>query len=410
MTLKMLNPKLTATLLILALSILLFFRHSQDFIPGRKVPGDFKVYQIAAARVATGVNPYIPTEGSPYKYSPAALLPLQLLPKQDSRAWMVFKALCIASLAASILVGACLSGWKEVLSLVLGFALAWKGLLETLDYGQMEFFVLFGGVLGARLLKSHSLAAGLVIGCLPWLKLPWGFLTLPFLMESAQRGRRSWSRFSAGWILGFLGFGMALPLVFFGMEKTIFLTQSWFDLLAHQPQELFLSDLNQSVWSTATRWLRMNSAWGMPAVVLLALACLLIFFQLVRSSFRQSLVEAPLARLTPWLILMQLVNPLSWRWGSLLLIGASWVIPGHFRLRSVFSWWMASLLIVLFLIQLNPIASFLGFDNWTVPHRFGSITFYWLVVLLLSASTQGLSPLGVLRQQQKSAGMRYNLD
>lgn len=232
-----LKPKLTSTLIVLAFTILLFFRNSQDFSPEAKVPGDFKVYQRAVARIETGINPYVQTELSPYKYSPAALIPLKLLPHNDAYAWATFKFLCLASMGFSVLAGANLSRWKDIAYLLVGLALSWKGLLETLDYGQLEFLVFFSPTLAARIFEKQTALVGFLIGCLPWFKLPWGFLAIPFSILSFRFSKSKLNQFSIGFLLGFIGFGVIAPITVFGIDKTVALTGSWINLLVHQRHE-----------------------------------------------------------------------------------------------------------------------------------------------------------------------------
>jgi hypothetical protein len=89
--------------------------------------------------------------------------------------------------------------------------------------------------------------------------------------------------------------------------------------------------------------------------------------------------------ISPWLIMGQLINPLSWRWGSVYLIGACFAA---FRPGRRFLWfrgllWLA--MIGLFLVQQNPfVRGVLHMGHWTDLHEMGVITLYWLVILLLS--------------------------
>jgi hypothetical protein len=80
---------------------------------------------------------------------------------------------------------------------------------------------------------------------------------------------------------------------------------------------------------------------------------------------------------------MQLINPLSWRWGSMLLIGAPFSAESHLRSKNRSTWFVACVCLLLFLVQLNPIVEKLGFGHWTDLHHFGSITIYWLFILIL---------------------------
>ena len=117
---------------LLFVSLILFFRHSQDlFSDHGKIPTDFQVYVLAVERMRMGINPYIPTDINPYKYSPGALTAFLLLPAQESAAWIVFKFLSLAIWIVTLLIGVTLNTWRQGALLLLGLVLSWKGLLET---------------------------------------------------------------------------------------------------------------------------------------------------------------------------------------------------------------------------------------------------------------------------------------
>jgi hypothetical protein len=119
---------------------------------------------------------------------------------------------------------------------------------------------------------------------------------------------------------------------------------------------------------------------GVAGVVLGLLLGLLIIRRPYSPTAQDSFVW-----LSPWLILGQLVNPLSWRWGSVYLVG---VCFAAFRPGRRFHWmrgllWIA-VLILLVLQQNEFVQGVLGLSHWTELHDAGVITLYWLFLLLLA--------------------------
>ncbi len=331
---------------MLGLGSSLFLRYLHGF----GIPSDFAVYQLASQRwFEHSVNPYVQTDSSPFKYSPSFLLCLKFLP-----AWPVFKALCISLLAASVLLIAPFRRFYEVGLLVIGLALSWKGILEALDYGQVDFFAFFFFVLAARL-THRPLVAGLLLGILPWIKLPWMFLVIPFFSRA----------FLVGYAAGFFGFGFLLPLGFFGWGRFRWLFGQWMDLVIHQPHELYATEVNQSLWSTGARWMQV-SAWGGVLYGIAFLFCLYAGCRLFRRG-------AQLATVAPWLLLMQLANPLGWRCGSLFCLGIPF--SAHNKIPPQRLWFA----LACFVLQMYPV----GVHHWTDLCRFGGITLYWLSLVAL---------------------------
>jgi hypothetical protein len=166
------------------------------------------------------------------------------------------------------------------------------------------------------------------------------------------------------------------------------MSQEWFQLLKTQPSTLFANDVNQSLWASVGRWVNvfaldsasMMSALGIAGVLAGLLMGLLVLRRPYAPTAQDSFVW-----ITPWLIMGQLVNPLSWRWGSVYLIGAAFAA---FRPGRRFLWfrgllWLA--VIGFFLLQQNPfLKTVLGLHHWTELHEAGVITLYWVTLLLLS--------------------------
>jgi hypothetical protein len=92
----------------------------------------------------------------------------------------------------------------------------------------------------------------------------------------------------------------------------------------------------------------------------------------------------PLRWVGPWLIVTQLLNPLSWRWGSVFVVAIPLATVDSRIWHRVVRKVLWGMVVVGWLLQLNPVVQFLGFDHWTYLHGSGLITFFWATLLLLS--------------------------
>jgi hypothetical protein len=86
--------------------------------------------------------------------------------------------------------------------------------------------------------------------------------------------------------------------------------------------------------------------------------------------------------LHPWLLATQLANPLAWRWGSVLALGVGERLQRGAELRRA-SWGILIGILLLWLSQQTPIVRVFGFHHWTDLHRYGVVTFYWLLLALV---------------------------
>ncbi|OFZ82611.1 MAG: hypothetical protein A2583_07885 [Bdellovibrionales bacterium RIFOXYD1_FULL_53_11] len=365
-----------------------FWKHAGAF------PIDFWVYHHATVRYFAGASPYVTGDTSPFKYSPGALALMMAFPRNHVHAWYIYSTLSILFLALAIMTGSRFKSWKNVVLLLFGLFFCWKGVLETLDYGQSEFFMLGLATLAGVLAPRRPFVAGVIAGVLPWFKLPWALIALPVfvvaLYSRHEPRRRGGVRFVAGAFAGTFGFGAALPALVFGAEKALVLSQQWVRLLRVQPEWLFMLDLNQSLWITLQRWCG-GSRWlgitaGVAVTVLLTAGLAKRLAGFIRSgAVRRMDVFAWLA---PWMLFMQLVNPLSWRWGSLFLLGIpvaamerNWKTMPTLKRRSMFL--LAGVAVFFWLLQLNPVLQLFGIKHWSLLHGSGVITVYWLAFLLL---------------------------
>ncbi|MEK7691907.1 MAG: glycosyltransferase family 87 protein [Bdellovibrionota bacterium] len=382
------SPHWGAWFLISLVTIALFIRYpaNQEVQLGGQTPTDFGVYMRAWQRVNLGENPYVLTDGSPYKYAPGALALFKVMPDKLGNAWFVFGTLSIFALGLALTVGVRYVAWRNVLWVIFGLIFAWKGILETLDYGQLELLIVGVATVGAALLPHTPFTAGLLIGTLPWFKLPWLALALPFLLVVIRRDQKGLSRFVSGYMVACFLWAAAIPSWLFGSERALYLSQQWFSVLRAQPKELYYSDINQSLWVSVTRWMGSGSlaelclALGLGAMGL----GILIGWLMARPS-RTPTWQGALPWMSPWLILIQLLNPLSWRWGSVFLVGVPLAVFGGIRRTPVASAVLFFLICIFWLIQQNPFVRALGFHHWTELHQYGVITAYWLLFLVAAA-------------------------
>jgi hypothetical protein len=394
---KVLQPWLAALTFSLAIGIVLYLRYPGKFDSyTSNIPQDFGVYVKAWQRYIQGESPYVANEYLSFKYAPGMLALIGILPKAPTDAWFAFSTLCVAALTMSFMIGARYRTWRDVVALIIGVALSWKGILECFDYGQVEVFIFPVMILATSIYTRYTLLAGALIGMLPWIKAPLLFMIIPFAFASSRRERedgkpplRRLKLFVSGFLFSSVFWGAALPSLAFGPDKAMKMSQDWFNLLKTQPVSLFANDVNQSLWASVSRWVdvhgatnptSMMSALGIAGVLAGLLMGLLILRRPYAPTAQDSFVW-----ISPWLIMGQLVNPLSWRWGSVYLIGACFAA---FRPGRRFLWFRGLLwlgVIGLFLLQQNPfVKAVLGMNHWTELHEAGVITLYWVALLLLS--------------------------
>ncbi len=363
------SQMLAAFALMIALGSL-FLRYPFNTKSSAPLPTDFLVYIKALERVNAHQNPYVEADTSPYKYSPGLLAVAQVLPAYPALAWMTFSSISLLGLAWIFFSALRKIPAKHALLLPLGLMISWKGILETLDYGQMELLILGLSVLAAEGVAKRPIAAGFLAGALPWIKLPWGFLIVPLILF--PQSSRSRLLLTFGFFLSAFAWGILLPVSSFGISSSWDYTLAWIQLLKVQPQHLFTSGMNQSIWISSQRWVSPSG------LALAAATCFVLFlfyrlFKALRSSEKQG--STALIWISPWLIFIQLINPLAWRWGSALLIG----MPLALRKSSAVGLAISG---ALYLIQLNPVVKKLGYAHWSELHESGSITAFWLSLLI----------------------------
>lgn len=387
--LKYITPQLTLALFSLAVAAALFFLHVPlHMIFEMPVPMDFEVPILARDRFLQGINPYIPEEFLPYKYSPFAVVPMILLPKDHTAAWFYYKIVCVLSLAATLYYGFRPITWKRVGLAVLGVIFAWKGFTMVLYYGQLEFIMYLLAVVAVIVFRKSLFWSGVIIGMMPWLKLPFGFMFIPFLIEAARMSyqEKSYKKFlqlCTGLGVSAVLYGFLIPGAAFGFSETIEHTKNWYLLVKTQPQALFEEPLNQSVWIAAWRWLGPvgHSIWVKGALILATLAAIYLIAQ---RHMKRWDTRSPLVWITPWILLNQIINPLAWVWGGLYVMGAPLALEDSEK-KSTQPVWLKSVLWVMviigLLLQQRGLPQFLGVETWEGLFQYGSLSFYWLAVL-----------------------------
>lgn len=383
-----------AWIVILVSGAVLWFRFPLgESIRRSPVPGDFSLFFKAWERARLGENPYLADSVATFHYSPGILTFMGVLPGSSPEAgWFAFGTISIVALMLALLVGARYRSWTQVVALILGLAFAWKGILATMDYGQLELVILCLAVLSTLLLRRVPSVSGFLAGTLPWIKLPWLLLAFPLVVVLLSRRGTKLSGFFSGYFAACFAWGAAIPALVFGSDRAMELSQAWFHMLRDQPLAFYLDATNQSLWTSAVRWVETlgyeNLFLGLGAVGVLAGWILGRMTQ--KTTQRSSQPQfSPLAAIGPWLILVQLVNPLSWWWGSVhavaipfsALAGAGEsgeVKRGPLRV----SLWILAL--ALWMLQIGVVGRQLGFDPAKDYFSHGAGTIWWLALLLLS--------------------------
>lgn len=378
---------------LLAVALLLGLRFSVGLLrtEAALLPGDFLVYWRACERLVAGASYYLPSDSSPYKYSPTFTYLFRgtfyLLPPWPSAAlWMLLSVFTFFggfyAMAAKLLARAARPGFFLGL-VVLGTVLSWRGFLETLNYGQADLF-LAGGFF-------FIVASGLSAGRAVWRALIWALLLITkphlgvlFLPAAFAFGWREGLRIAGVTLAAYL-----VPTLWLGPVGLLELFRAWANCLLVQQDIVFLTNtLNQSLGAVAARVfgvpaLAGNFIAGFLAVYLLALGILAAL------AGKDSWWRGPreervrLAWFGFGLAAYLAFSPLSWRWliadwAPVLALAAAL----ETRVRFYLPWLAAALLSQKFVAEPLGLAaqdqiSFYGF------YALGSLGLYiffkWLV-------------------------------
>lgn len=318
------------------------------------VPEEFKSFVRQVDRARGGENPYFgPWERQPYPYSPAVLaLGTFWVGGEQARLekpgvtgadagggedgdgarleadWLTASRFCILALALALVLGSSYSRRRSVVCLMAGMVLAWPGVFEALRSGHLEFWILVLAVVSAVLLRPRPGGAGLALGLLPGLKLGTALLFLPYLLVMmsshwnlyGKRSKRA-RHFMTGYLIGIVTWGAAAPSLVFGSDRARTLLELWYQQVVFAPQSLFISADNQSAWVSGMRWFETAPGIGLG---LSAILLGLLLGVLIRRPMPA--LSEPWRWLAPWLLFLQLVHPISWKWGSLFLLGAPFAV------------------------------------------------------------------------------------
>jgi hypothetical protein len=356
-----------------------------------KVPEVFRIYSELWAKLESGGNPYVLSGYSSFNFSPAFLAFISALPKSPQDAWFWFSLLSISLFSVSLFTGARYRSWKDVVFLLAGVALSWRGVLEALQFGQVELILFFILITASSLFSRWPFFTGCLLGLLPWIKAPYGLLMIPFILAANRREvfgdpRPTLPRLKllfSGIVFSSVFWGAAVPSMMFGPDRALALSIDWAKMMKLQPTQFFSVGPNQSLWIAVDRWfnLRGPAEFGVGAILGGWLLGVLLMRRPSSPAAQDSFIW-----ITPWLILNQLLNPLAWRWGSVFLVGSFFSASRPNRPTLGFVRVLLWLTIfVLFLLQQNFfVRPWLGLQTWTELHDLGTVTLYWLLLFVVT--------------------------
>jgi hypothetical protein len=270
--------------------------------------------------------------------------------------------------------------------------MSWRGFLEVLSYGGLELYLFAFAILSAGLVERRPFWSGFFGGILPTIKLSWVLFMIPLLLRTTTTEKKEKLRlphFSLGYLLGSFSFAVVFPAILIGRDRTLSFAQAWFIRLYDHPKTFGASDFNQSLWQTIERYFPHFSSVSALATGLI-LGGLLFGRLISRSSFPEAARNNALAWVSPWLLLIQLLQPVGWRWGT--IFGAG-VFLNAFHLGA--DWEKSSLrrrffqlvvfmgILVLFAAQSSPLLKIFGIPHWTELHPYSVVGLFWLGLVLL---------------------------
>lgn len=328
----LLGPWTLAYLGIFALGIYLYIRYL-----GSPIPDEFRSMLNSYENFQASGRVYRLSDFHGFKLPPIFLVLIGLLPQSPQAAWEVHLSASILALMVSLALGARYRTHRELLFLAAGLWLSWGGLNECLSGGHLETFCLLLTLISCVLFTRYTLAAGLIAGFLPWIRFPYLILSLAFLLASARRRRvltgdlasfykppsQRMKDFFSGMFFGWIVAGAVVPALAFGPEVALELTQNWMDVLKSQPYLWVGDPKNQSLWVSLGTVFKSypNLSVGVSAI----LSGWLVGAMLVRRPYAPTAQDA-FSWVSPWLLLIHLLNPVSFIWAQTSLVGLTFAV------------------------------------------------------------------------------------
>jgi hypothetical protein len=197
------------------------------------------VFRHAAERLLAGQAVYRFDEVFAFKYSPFAALLLTPLglgtPLVAYWCWNALNAFAYAAFVAWAGIG------RQGFAVVLAFASLLVLVQHHFALGQIDMLLLAGFALSERSRFRHAFFSGIVLGLLPFLKLPFLLLwALPFVHGEPLRA----GGIGAGVLLGLL-----LPALAFGIGGDIEMHRAWLATLAQNTAPIVCWRDNQGAFS-----------------------------------------------------------------------------------------------------------------------------------------------------------------
>lgn len=346
------------------------------------VPDAFRTVLAAKERLVARQSPYHPALEPAYTHSPGVLVPVQWFPQDAATAWFWISLSMVIAWAVVLSISSGRWTIRTVFLLLFGLGLAWPATFESLQRGQLELLLFVIAAFGAYFVNKVPILSGLLIGTLPWFRLQWAILFLPFILVVTQKKRWRLAQFFLGYFMAMLTWGAGIFNVTFGSDRGMELTREWFSILKEQRLSLFLDSNNQSLWISLTRWLgdASLSVYGLTAMIVG-----LLLGRMVARSTEVRPYGGELAWISPWLMIGQLMNPLSWKWANVFVIGMPLAFAQGKWIDNI---WVRRLLVVcvitlMLLVQYAPFTQKVGIDVQADLLGYGVLTLQWLLLLIL---------------------------
>ena len=313
--------------------------------------GDFGVYWLAAERLAQGAPIYLPTDSSPFKYSPTFAYIFRysffLLEKKASAIIWILASIGVYSGATFQLASRLLATYKNknqiLFIIIIGIFLSWRGLFESLSYLQIDL------LLGAAIVWITTSAIP-TLGAHP--KCPIFLRTLIWSLVLSVKPQMGIILLPAIFAFGIHeGLGIALatlftywaPSLWIGTESLFSLLHQWITCLRIQQDSAFMtSGLNQTAAAVIARLLHQTHAVGLLEIFCLTGYLLTVGWLAFPTIHRGIHYEKSQKIRLLWLAFGMsgylVFCPLSWRWLTFLwvpivaIIAALQTKPSRFTL------------------------------------------------------------------------------